>query len=120
MKGLELPVNTLVVIAIAVLVMLGVIAMYMSGIGPFIIVNEMSARGASCNQLNSLKCELDTDTVSIAFGEYDTLYDYCYDKYVLQYSYDENISKNDEVEPYCKTVICSCPGVSFDGPIGDQ
>ena len=35
-KGIELPINILVIVALAVVVLLGVVAMYMSGTTPFI------------------------------------------------------------------------------------
>ena len=50
MKGLELPVNILVVIAVAVIVLLGVTALYLAGFGPFAATtNVQTAWSSACN-----------------------------------------------------------------------
>jgi hypothetical protein len=127
MKGLELPVNTLVVISIAVLVMLGLVAMFMAGTGPFTIVVEMSAKGSACNVLTSANCEIPVGSVPIEFGDYKTLYEYCESKYISHYvvMYGKDIydaetdtfyGESADVKQYCKSFICGCPGVNFDGP----
>jgi hypothetical protein len=128
MKGLELPVNTLVVIAIAVLVMLGLVAMYMAGTGPFTVVVEMSARGASCNMLTSSNCQTPLSTIAIEFGEYTSLYDYCESKYISHYgasvyNFEEeqfcgsNSDVKADIEKYCKSsFVCGCPGITFVEP----
>lgn len=109
-----MPVNTLVIIAIAVIVMLGLIAMYMAGTGPFTVVVEMSARGSACSQLNSANCKASLNSIPIDFGNYTNLYDYCEAKYKQQYG-DENLESN-VVENYCKAIVCSCPGATFEPP----
>jgi len=111
MKGIEMPVNTLVVIAIAVLVMLGIIAMYMSGVGPFQVVIEMSAKGSSCNLLNAGACESSLRTIPMEFGNYENLENYCEAKYEQQFGEEP---WGDLLENYCKAEICRCPGVDFE------
>ena len=49
MKGIELPINILVVVAVAVIVLLGVIALYFSGfIRPAGVMNQESAKSSYC------------------------------------------------------------------------
>jgi hypothetical protein len=49
MKGIELPINILVIIAVAVIVLLGVIALYFSGfMGPARILDQNSAKQKYC------------------------------------------------------------------------
>jgi len=126
-----MPVNTLVVIAIAVLVMLGLIAMYMAGTGPFSIVVEMSAKGSACNELNSLRCDVSLDSVELDYGDYKTLDRYCKAKYAMQYPNAVEVVNDDltdldnikvdsaytdNFQRFCKSVICGCTGVVFNAP----
>jgi hypothetical protein len=49
MKGIELPINILVVVAVAIIVLLGVIALYFSGfIGPAGTMTAQTAKGKYC------------------------------------------------------------------------
>ena len=67
MKGIELPVNVLVIIAIAVLVLLGLVALYVAslqGIGPLAV---MTAKGSACSELINRVCET-TDPENIYLG----------------------------------------------------
>ena len=49
MKGIELPINILVVIAVAVIVLLGVIALYFSGfMGPAGVMSQNAAKQKYC------------------------------------------------------------------------
>ena len=49
MKGIELPINILVVIAVAVIVLLGVIALYFGGfIKPAELINQEAAKSKYC------------------------------------------------------------------------
>jgi hypothetical protein len=49
MKGIELPINILVIIAVAVIVLLGVIALYFSGfMGPAKLLDQNSAKQKYC------------------------------------------------------------------------
>jgi hypothetical protein len=53
-KGIELPINILVIIAVAVIVLLGVIALYFSGfMGPAGIVTQDAAKTSGCKLIMS-------------------------------------------------------------------
>jgi len=50
-KGVELPINILVIVAIAVIVLLGLVAMYFLGIGPFSnTVAMQAAKSEGCRE----------------------------------------------------------------------
>ena len=52
MKGVELPINILVVIAVAVIVLLGVIALYFSGfVTPAGVMSSEAAKEAGCQRV---------------------------------------------------------------------
>jgi len=52
MKGVELPISTLVIVVIAVIVLLGLVAMYFTGFGPFsTAVGIEGVRGQGCRIL---------------------------------------------------------------------
>lgn len=52
MKGIELPVNILVIIAIAVIVLLGLIGLYMAGmLGPGISIQQRQAWNTGCGAI---------------------------------------------------------------------
>ena len=54
MKGVELPINILVIIAVAVIVLLGIIALYFSGfMGPASLMNQNAALNAGCKSVMS-------------------------------------------------------------------
>jgi hypothetical protein len=130
MKGLEMPVNTLVVIAIAVLVMLGMIAMYMAGSGGGTIIAETAAKSSACNDLVQRGCaDANIDTVSIDWAQYGSLGAYCEAKYIEAFINDETKVKTEDetdangndvfgvadtadMDLYCRTVICGCPGIA--------
>jgi hypothetical protein len=53
-KGIELPINILVIIAVAVIVLLGVIALYFSGfMGPAGVVTQEAAKTSGCKLIMS-------------------------------------------------------------------
>lgn len=67
MKGLELPVNVLVVVAIAVIVLLGVIALYFGGWTPFSTgIGVESAKNGACAELVRRGCSLGTNTIILS------------------------------------------------------
>jgi hypothetical protein len=73
-KGIELPINILVIIAVAVIVLLGVIALYFSGfMGPAGIVTQDAAKSAACKIVmsNVAGCE-QADPTAIILGELGT------------------------------------------------
>ena len=63
MKGLELPVNILVVIAVAVIVLLGITALYLAGFTPFgTSVQLQSSWNSACQNIVSNCAYYDSDT----------------------------------------------------------
>jgi len=67
MKGIELPVNVLVIIAVAVLVMLALVAMYMAGMlgwGPGAV---QSAKTAACGQLMNVNCNENPENFNVNY-----------------------------------------------------
>jgi hypothetical protein len=51
MRGIELPVNVLVIIAVAVIVLLGLIGLYMAGILAAVPIPLAGAKAAACDEL---------------------------------------------------------------------
>ena len=52
MKGIELPINILVIVAIAVIVLLGMVALYFAGWTPFSSsLSYQSVKNTACEQL---------------------------------------------------------------------
>jgi hypothetical protein len=67
MKGVELPINTMVIVVIAVIILLALIAMYFSGFGPFSkTVGLEGVRGDACRRLvQENGCRVTTNTIEI-------------------------------------------------------
>ena len=54
MKGIELPINVLVIVAVAVIVLLGIIALYFGGfVGPAGLMTQEAAKTQGCNRVMS-------------------------------------------------------------------
>ncbi|MFQ6009544.1 MAG: hypothetical protein ACE5J7_00250 [Candidatus Aenigmatarchaeota archaeon] len=102
MKGIELPVNVLVIIAVAVLVMLGLVAIYFANPGD--VLAKSAATNEACGELQQKGCrEGNLNNIPFGYGAYDSLYDYCVDTckdYV-------------DVDKCCRAIICggACPGL---------
>ena len=105
MKGIELPVNVLVIIAVAVLVMLGLIAIYFAN--PSSVLAESSAKNKACSELQQRGCDASTINVPFNYLNYTNLNNYCISK-CGDYKTD---SKNADL--CCKTVVCAgaCPNL---------
>ena len=73
-KGLELPINVLVVVALAVIVLLGIIALYMLGTGgPISSISLASAKQSGCSQLmRSSSCGVAPSTIQVGFDVANT------------------------------------------------
>ena len=57
MKGVELPINILVIVAIAVIVLLGLVALYFVGIGPFSVnTAQDAAKNDGCRDFLNGDC----------------------------------------------------------------
>jgi len=68
-KGVELPINILVVVAIAVIVLLGLVALYFMGFGPFSKAAGVEAvKSQGCNDLNPRAgCVTDPNTILVNY-----------------------------------------------------
>ncbi len=74
MKGIELPINILVVIAVAVIVLLGVIALYFGGfIKPAELINQEAAKSKYCALVmrDPIGCAT-VSTAGIGVTDFDT------------------------------------------------
>ena len=108
MKGVELPINILVIVAIAVIVLLGLVALYFVGFGPFSSVAGQDAiRNQGCTEFNRQEnCVVDPSTIAVNFDvksdgvtTNDNLMDFC----------EEYYGCNDE-DALCVRRLCACPG----------
>ena len=68
-KGLELPINVLVIVALAVIVLLGIIALYMLGTGgPISSISLAGAKQSACSTLiRQNSCNVATSSVDVQF-----------------------------------------------------
>ncbi len=117
-KGIELPINTLVVVAIAVIILLAVAAFFMGVWTPSAGgMQALAAKNRACGQLMNIGCNdaTESDMRSINFDfDYDNsgttaddnLYGYC------KYSYPS--LSGGELLKSCKK-MCGCPGYSGIG-----
>lgn len=91
MKGIELPVNALIIVILAVLVLLGILALYAGVWSPSSggIILE-SAKNNGCHMLASMGCNAaDTNIITVNYdasgngniGPEDTLLELCIKKY---------------------------------------
>jgi len=114
MKGFQLPINILVVVAIAVIVLLGLVALYFRGFGPFSTTAGIEAvKNEGCMELNPRAgCTTDPETILI---EYDVDAD----------GIGDGTDADDNLEAFLNTTygcglqaeylacvkrICACPG----------
>jgi hypothetical protein len=105
-KGIELPINILVVVAVAVIVLLGLVALYFTGWSPFgVSVSYESVKNEACAELVRMNCPSDPSTVTIddfdadqsgAVGDGDDLMDLCTNYYGRSTASD------------CRA-LCGCP-----------
>jgi hypothetical protein len=104
MKGIELPVNVLVIIAVAVLVMLGLIAIYFAN--PSSVLVENSAKNKACSELQSRGCDSNTAGIPFSYLNYTNLKNYCDTKCT---DYKDAYNK----DLCCKVRVCvgSCPNL---------
>jgi hypothetical protein len=106
-KGVELPINILVIVAIAVIVLLGLVALYFAGFGPFGgAVSYQAAKNAGCEELVRTGCG-DTTAIIVNFdsngdgtvgGAGDTLQALCEGWY--------GVASGDQIA--CRQ-LCGCP-----------
>ncbi len=69
MKGVELPINILVIVAIAVIVLLGLVALYFTGFGPFsATAGQEAIKNQACTTLNPRAgCQSDPSTIAVNY-----------------------------------------------------
>ena len=84
MKGIELPINILVIVAVAIIVLLGVIALFYSSwftsTGP---VTSQSAISSVCNQASREGCAVAIpQSLTIVYKTYTNLEGFCGGEYV--------------------------------------
>ena len=107
-KGVELPINILVIVAIAVIVLLGLVALYFVGFNPFSTTAGLEGiKNKACQELvQTNNCGVDTSIITV---NYDVDGD------------GSIILVNDNLETFCAKfysrtteaackALCSCPG----------
>ena len=103
MKGVELPINILVVVAIAVIVLLGLVALYFIGFNPFSVTTAMEAvKNSGCRQYTAqypTSCA-DWTKVSVTYQGASETFDVFMKRAETYGCADEN----------CARRACSCPG----------
>lgn len=119
MKGIELPINVLVIVAVAVIVLLGIVALFMIGFSPFSTISgQESYKNQACTQLTRGGCTADLTSISIPFdankdgeiaSDTDNLYAMCQNYYgcnvVDDLGEDDTAANN-----LCCKKQCACPG----------
>jgi hypothetical protein len=72
-KGIELPINVLVIVAVAVIVLLGIVGLYLAGFGgPAAGVTVESVKTTACQQLiRSGNCGNANATFGVNIGNFD-------------------------------------------------
>jgi hypothetical protein len=108
MKGVELPVNVLIIVVLALIVLLAIIALFFGVWNPTQITAE-AAKNSACYTLLSTGCEdperIATDNFDAnndgVVNEYDTLQELCENYYGIDPSSPDRI--ND-----CKKIVCRC------------
>jgi len=108
MKGVELPINVLVIIAIAVLVMLGLVALYLAAQSSIVPTVSISTQQAACQELLNKGC--DTFLPSSIIMNVDV-------------NNDGKKDMSDNLQAYCENILgiakddiaackkkCQCPG----------
>ncbi len=115
MKGIELPVNMLVIIAIAVLVLLGLVGMYMAGMlggGPPMTIQ--AAKAAACAQMMNEQCNRNPADYHVNYdANGDTKVD---SKDNLQLLCNNNLGCGSEATDNaklvcCKQRVCGCTNI---------
>ena len=100
MKGVELPINILVVVAIAVIVLLGLVALYFLGFNPFSMTTALeSAKSTGCRvYLNQATPCSNWALVTVTWqGTSKTFDTFMVDDYKC-------------VDETCARRACNCPG----------
>ena len=105
MKGVELPINILVIVAIAVIVLLGLVALYFIGFNPFSVTTAVeSAKNNACRDYlhqNPVCNSAVLVTMNYPAGTATTLDLFTNDYYGCA---------NTATDESCVRRVCGCPG----------
>ena len=105
MKGVELPINILVVVAIAVIVLLGLVALYFIGFNPFSVTTAIeAAKNNACRTYlhqNPVCNSAVTVTFDYPAGTATELSTFTNDYYGCT---------NTAADESCVRRVCGCPG----------
>ncbi len=109
MKGVELPINILVIVAIAVIVLLGLVALYFTGFGPFsAVAGQEAIKNRACETLNPRAgCQTDPYQVEV---NYDVDGDGLIDAADTWGNFTELFYGCASGDSACARRVCSCPG----------
>ena len=107
MKGVELPINVLVIVAIAVIVLLGLIALYFLGFGPFSTgVSLQAAKSQGCQALVNGGCTVTVDTIDVSYDvDGDGIMDDTLEDLMI-----EHFGCTSTNVDSCTKKSCACPG----------
>ena len=108
-KAIALPINILVIVAVATVVMLGLVGVYGVGYNPFSsAMGAESAKNNACRQLVFGGCKANTSDIKVNYSSATNLFDLC-----------KNVFGRSD-EKSCKQ-LCGCVGTVTTGgtPLGD-
>lgn len=105
-KGIELPVNMLVIIAIAVIILVALVALLTTGIISWRPGEVQLAKGAACSKLINQGCmSTSTSTINTSLsdstGQPESLQAMCEKEFGVAYGNEYD----------CKKKVCQCPGL---------
>lgn len=114
MKGIELPINILVVVAIAVIVLLGLVALFFVGFGPFgqqIAINAAKNKACANYTTGTPACTKDLTTMPVDFdvsgdGKIDS--SDLFSTFAITYLNCPATPLTDLIQ--CVRQACACPG----------
>jgi len=111
-KAITLPVNVLVIVAIAIIVLLGLIAIYGVGFNPFSsAINLESVKNEACRKIVFSRCEKNAADITVDFdANRDGTTDSSDTFLILCQNF---FWRNDELS--CKQ-LCGCTGATTSGP----
>jgi hypothetical protein len=102
MKGIELPINILVIVAVAIIVLLGVVALFYSswftGTAP---VSLEAAKSQACNSMSRAGCSVLASSITITYGTATDLQGLCRDYYNVA-----DLSPGNPDDVGCKNRVC--------------
>lgn len=114
MKGIELPVNVLIILVLGLIILIAVIVLVQNGSKPATdSVDLTTAKNNACQMLVSLGCHVNPQSVRISnfdankkdgLDAGDNLMELCKNYYLIDGSNDNYAS----VEDQCRVEICGC------------